>query len=292
METLRITNMPELSNFRRGKVRDIYEFENELLIVATDRISAFDVVMEEPVPGKGKFLSSLSYFWFEKTKHIIANHFITNNVDEYPDILKKYRDQLDGRSMLVRKCKPLPVEFIVRGYIAGSGWKEYQKSGTICQIPLPEGLIEFSKLPEPIFTPSTKAEVGHDENINFDKSVELLGEELAVRLRDKAIELYKFGAEYLEKKGIILADTKFEFGKTEDGEIILIDEALTPDSSRFWLKEFYEPGKPQVQFDKQILRDYLETLDWNKQPPPPKIPKEIIEKISEVYKDIYKRIVD
>lgn len=291
MDTLRITNMPEFTNFRRGKVRDIYKFENELLIISTDRISAFDVVMEEPVPGKGKLLSSLSAFWFDKTKNIIPNHFITNNIDEYPLELHKYRDQLEGRSMLVRKCKPLPVEFIVRGYLAGSAWKEYQKSQSICQIPLPEGLIEFSKLPEPIFTPSTKAELGHDENINFEKTAELIGEDLAIYLRDKSIELYKFGAHYLEQKGIILADTKFEFGKTDNGEIILIDEALTPDSSRLWLKGHYEPGKPQIQFDKQILRDYLETLEWDKQPPPPKIPKEIINQIAEVYRDIYTRIV-
>lgn len=291
MDTLRITNMPEFTNFRRGKVRDIYKFENELLIISTDRISAFDVVMEEPVPGKGKLLSSLSAFWFDKTKNIIPNHFITNNIDEYPLELHKYRDQLEGRSMLVRKCKPLPVEFIVRGYLAGSAWKEYQKSQSICQIPLPEGLIEFSKLHEPIFTPSTKAELGHDENINFEKTAELIGEDLAIYLRDKSIELYKFGAHYLEQKGIILADTKFEFGKTDNGEIILIDEALTPDSSRLWLKGHYEPGKPQIQFDKQILRDYLETLEWDKQPPPPKIPKEIINQIAEVYRDIYTRIV-
>jgi phosphoribosylaminoimidazole-succinocarboxamide synthase len=290
MEAVKLTNIPVLKDVRRGKVRDIYVLDEYLLIVATDRISAFDVVMDEPIPGKGKILSGISLFWFEKTKHLIDNHLISSNVDEYPEYLREYRDQLEGRSMLVRKCTPLAVEFIVRGYVAGSGWKEYKKSQTICQIPLPAGLLEFSKLPQPIFTPSTKAEVGHDENINFEQASEILGIERATMLRDKAIELYKFGADYMEERGIILADTKFEFGELPNGEIILIDEAMTPDSSRFWLKEEYEPGKPQIQFDKQTLRDYLESLDWNKQPPPPPLPGAVTAKVIEVYNEAYRRI--
>lgn len=291
MQAVKETNLPVLGAPRRGKVRDIYEMDEYLLIVATDRISAFDVVMNEPIPGKGKILSQISKYWFDKTQHIISNHIISTDVNEYPEVLKQYSDQLEDRSMLVRKCKPLPVEFIVRGYVAGSGWKEYKKSRTICQIPLPEGLVEFDRLPEPIFTPSTKAEVGHDENINFEVAAKLLGYDMALQLQNIAIRLYKFGAEHLEKNNIILADTKFEFGLTDDGEVILIDEAMTPDSSRFWLKEEYAPGKPQVQFDKQTLRDYLESLDWNKQPPPPALPDAIIQKIIDTYKEALRRIV-
>ena len=276
---------------RRGKVRDIYELEDHLLIVATDRISAFDVIMDEPIPEKGKVLSDISVFWFEKTKHIIGNHFVSNIVADYPEIFHKYEEQLRGRSMLVKKCKPLPVECIVRGYIAGSGWKEYKKSGTVCGIKLPENLQEFSRIGDPIFTPSTKAEVGHDENISYEKAGELVGEELIKKVKDVSLALYNFGAEYLEKNGIILPDTKFEFGIDENNELILIDEALTPDSSRFWDAAEYAPGKPQLNFDKQILRDYLESLDWNKQAPPPTLPREIIDKTYAKYQEALKLIV-
>lgn len=270
------TDFNDIKLVRRGKVRDVYDLGESLLFVATDRISAFDVIMSEPIPEKGKILTAISKIWFDITRHIIPNHFITSNVDEFPEVCKKYADELGGRSMIVSKCKPLAVECIVRGYVAGSGWKEYKKSSTICGIQIPEGLREFERLPEPIFTPSTKADEGHDENIGFDQAVEILGAEIAETVKNASLALYSFAAEYLEARGIILADTKFEFGISEDGSIILIDEALTPDSSRFWLKENYAPGKPQTNFDKQILRDYLESLDWNKQAPPPHLPDEII----------------
>ena len=285
------TDLPGVLEPRRGKVRDIYEMDKYILIVATDRISAFDVIMNEPIPEKGKILSQISISWFNRTKHIIRNHFISNIVADYPTEFQKYKEQLEGRSMLVKKCKPLPIECIVRGYVAGSGWKEYKVSKSICGIPLPEGLLEYSRLPEPIFTPSTKAEVGHDENISPEQAAKMIGKELADKIADVSIKLYKFGADFLEKNNIILADTKFEFGTDEEGELYLIDEALTPDSSRFWLKEEYAPGKPQINFDKQVLRDYLESLDWNKQPPPPKLPQEIIERTLEKYKEAFRRIV-
>ncbi len=291
METVHSTKFENLNLKHRGKVRDIYDLGEYLLFVASDRISAFDVIMNEPVNGKGAILSGISKFWFGKTQDIIANHFVTDDVNEYPDECKPYASALEGRSMLVKKCKPLAVEFIVRGYVAGSGWKEYKKSETICGIPLPGGLQEFEQLPEPLFTPSTKADVGHDENINFEQAAEILGQETAEKLRDVALDLYKFGRDYMNEHGIILADTKFEFGELENGDIILIDEALTPDSSRFWLKETYAPGKPQVQFDKQVLRDYLETLDWDKNPPSPALPDKVINDIITSYKEAYNRIV-
>ena len=291
METVHSTKFENLNLKHRGKVRDIYDLGEYLLFVASDRISAFDVIMNEPVNGKGAILSGISKFWFGKTQDIIANHFVTDDVNEYPDECKPYASALEGRSMLVKKCKPLAVEFIVRGYVAGSGWKEYKKSETICGIPLPGGLQEFEQLPEPLFTPSTKADVGHDENINFEQAAEILGQETAEKLRDVALDLYKFGRDYMNEHGIILADTKFEFGELENGDIILIDEALTPDSSRFWLKETYAPGKPQVQFDKQVLRDYLETLDWDKNPPAPALPDKVINDIIASYKEAYNRIV-
>lgn len=270
------TNFEDIELVRRGKVRDVYNLGNSLLFVASDRISAFDVIMNEPIPEKGKILTKISKIWFDKTKGIINNHFVSSDLKDFPEVCQKYSEQLEGRSMIVSKCKPLPVECIVRGYVAGSGWKEYCKSSTICGIPIPKGLQEFEKLPEPIFTPSTKADEGHDENIGFEQAIEILGEEIALKVKKASIELYTFAAEYLEKRGIILADTKFEFGITESDEIILIDEALTPDSSRFWLKENYAPGKAQTNFDKQILRDYLESLDWNKQAPAPSLPDDII----------------
>ncbi len=285
------TNFEDLKLFRSGKVRDVYEFDDSLLIVASDRISAFDVIMNDPIPGKGEILSKISVFWFDITKSVIPNHFITNNVEEYPEVCRKYASELKGRSMLVKKCKPLAIECIVRGYITGSGWKEYLKQGTVTGIPLPSGLVEFQQLPEPIFTPSTKAEEGHDENISFDKAADIVGKEIAEQVRDTSIALYKFGAEYLEKNNLILADTKFEFGLDENNNLILIDEALTPDSSRFWQKDVYQPGKSPVQFDKQILRNYLLSLDWNQKPPAPKLPDEVITKTGEKYQEALDMIV-
>lgn len=289
--TIYQTNFEDIPLKNRGKVRDIYNLGEYLLFVATDRISAFDVVMNEPIPNKGVILTHISKFWLEKTKYIIPNHFVTDNIEQYPEVCRKYREFLQGRSMLVKKCKPLPIEAIVRGYIAGSGWKEYQRSQSICGVPLPAGLVEFQKLPEPIFTPSTKEEVGHDINVDFEYTVNVIGRELAERVRQISLEVFKFATEYLEQQGLILADTKFEFGLDSDGNLILIDEVLTPDSSRFWLKEDYAPGKPQYNFDKQVLRDYLESLNWNKVPPPPSLPDEIISKIVEKYKEAYKRIL-
>lgn len=285
------SNMPNLDLLRRGKVREVYQLDNYYLIVTSDRISAFDVIMKQAVPGKGIILNNITKFWFQKTKDIIPNHFITSNLEEYPKECKEYADQLSGRSMIIKKCKPLPVEFVVRGYITGSGWKEYQNSGTVCGIKLQEGLQEYQQLSEPIFTPTTKAEEGHDENISFEEAAKILGQETAEYLRDISIKLYTFGRDYLSERNIILADTKFEFGIDEDGTIILIDEALTPDSSRFWLKEFYAPGKEQINFDKQVLRDWLETITWNKMPPPPEVPKEIIQKTLDKYKEAETRIL-
>lgn len=283
-------SLKSLNLIRKGKVRRVYDLGDTLLIVATDNISAFDVVMTEVVPNKGKLLSQISSYWFANSTHIIANHLISNNVADYPSELQQFVEVLEGRSMIVQKCDPLPIEFVVRGYLAGSGWKEYQASQTVCGIPLPSGLVEYSRLPEPIFTPATKNNEGHDENIDYTTYSKILGEPIAKEMMDKSIELYKFGADQMETKNIILADTKFEFGRDSKGEIILIDEALTPDSSRFWLKEFYAPGKEQVNFDKQILRDWLETTDWNKMPPPPTIPQEIIENTLDKYKEAAMRI--
>lgn len=282
-EALFETDFPELKLIKKGKVRDIYDMGDSLLMVATDRMSAFDVVMPNPIPGKGKILTQISLFWFDAMASVVDNHIISCNVDDFPEACRLYADDLRDRSMLVKKAEPLPVECIVRGYISGSGWKSYQKSGSICNIALPEGLVESDKLPEPIFTPSTKAEMGlHDENIGFDEAVEKLGEALALRVRDLSLEIYHKGAELAEKKGIIIADTKFEFGMFGD-ELILIDEVLTPDSSRFWPQELYRPGTSQQSFDKQYLRDYLETLDWDKTPPAPTLPEEVIENTRKKY---------
>lgn len=291
MKTLFESDFKNLKLLKKGKVREVYQIENNLLIVASDRISAFDVIMDDPIPGKGEVLTQITAFWFEKTKNIIPNHLITTNVNDYPEICKQYKEQLENRSMLVKKCKPLPIECIVRGYITGSGWKEYQKNGTVTGIPLPEGLIEFQQLPEPIFTPSTKAEEGHDENISFEKAKKLIGDELAEKVKDYSLKLYKFGAEYLNENNLILADTKFEFGIDENNRLILIDEALTPDSSRFWQKDKYQPGKSPIHFDKQILRNYLLSLDWNKKPPAPKLTEEIMNKTAEKYVEALKMIV-
>lgn len=290
MEAIFQTNFNDIKLFRRGKVRDVYEIDDKLIFVASDRISAFDVIMNEPIPTKGEILTKISKFWFEKTKHIINNHFISTDINDFPEICKKYEKELKGRAMLVKKSKPIMLECVVRGYVAGSGWKEYKKQGTICGIKLPSGLNEYGKLPEPIFTPSTKAEVGHDENIGFDAAVKIVGEEIANKLRKYSLELYNFAYNYLYQRGIILADTKFEFGLDENNEIILIDEALTPDSSRFWLLENYNAGKVEMNFDKQVLRDYLETTSWNKQAPAPTLPDEIINKTIDKYKFALKAI--
>jgi phosphoribosylaminoimidazole-succinocarboxamide synthase len=279
------TDFPKLNLLKRGKVRDMYDLGETLLMVATDRISAFDVIMPDPVPEKGKILTQISLFWFDVMKPVISNHIISSNVDDYPEICKPYAEMLRDRSMLVKKAKPLPVECVVRGYISGSGWKSYQESGIVCGIKLPDGLQESEKLPEPIFTPSTKEEVGiHDVNINFEEAVKIIGRSLAEKVKEISLSIYKKGAELADKKGIIIADTKFEFGIFENN-IILIDELLTPDSSRFWPKESYSPGQSQKSYDKQYLRDYLISINWDKLPPAPFLPKEVVKNTREKYLD-------
>jgi phosphoribosylaminoimidazole-succinocarboxamide synthase len=292
MRAILETNFPKLKLFRRGKVRDVYDLGNEILIVATDRISAFDYIMPQPVPGKGSILSTIAVYWFEQTKEILPNHFITNNPSDYPEICRDYYEDLVGRSMLVKKTNPLPIEFVVRGYVAGSAWKEYKSNGTCCGIKLPEGLLEFEKLPEPIFTPAIKAETGHDENISFEQMVEIIGSEKSELLKNKSIELYNFAHNLLEKKGLILADTKFEFGVNENDEVILIDEALTPDSSRFWLKSSYVPGINQINFDKQVLRDYLLSTNWDRNSNPPDLTDDIIQKTLDKYTEALNLILN
>ena len=284
------TNFDDLRLISRGKVRDIYEIEDKLLIIASDRMSAFDVVMDDPIPDKGKILTQISLFWFNQLETIVENHLISSEPREYPKPCHKYEDSLRGRSMLVKKARPLPVECIVRGYISGSGWKEYQSQGSICAIPLPSNLQESDKLPKTLFTPSTKAEQGlHDENISFERAIEILGKETAEKIRDLSLKIYEFGRNLAHKKGIIIADTKFEFGLYGD-RLILIDEVLTPDSSRFWPLNDYHPGGPQKSFDKQFLRDYLNGLDWPKQPPPPKLPDSIISKTRDKYLEALERL--
>lgn len=284
------SHFEDLTLVKRGKVRDIYEVEDKLLIVASDRMSAFDVVMDDPIPDKGKILTGISLFWFEHLKSVVENHIISADPSEYPDACQKYKKALEGRSMLVKKAEPLPVECIVRGYLAGSGWLEYQSTGSTSGIPLPKGLAESQKLPEPLFTPSTKAAEGlHDENIFFDKVTEILGDETAGKIRDLSLKIYEFGRDLAHPKGIIIADTKFEFGFFDD-RLILIDEVLTPDSSRFWPMDTYSPGGSQKSFDKQYLRDYLNGLDWPKTPPPPKLPREIIDKTREKYLEAHERL--
>jgi phosphoribosylaminoimidazole-succinocarboxamide synthase len=279
------TEMPDIGVPRRGKVRDIYDLSHYLLLVATDRISAFDVVLPNGVPGKGKVLTQISLFWFRKMEDIIKNHIIATDVDDYPAELGKYREMLEGRSMLVRKAKPMPVECIVRGYLSGSGWDEYRTKGTVCGIRLPAGLMESSRLEQPAFTPSTKAESGHDINISFEEAERIVGTTAAERLRDASLRIYAKARDIAEKKGIIIADTKFEFGMYEN-ELILIDEILTPDSSRFWSVKDYQPGRGQDSFDKQIVRNYLLTLDWDKTPPGPLLPDEIVAKTLARYREI------
>ena len=282
------TNFKELGPVKRGKVRDVYDLGKNLLIVSSDRISAFDVILPNGIPNKGFVLNQVSRFWFEKTADIIPNHLITTDVNKFPEACRPYSEILEGRSMLVRKAKPLPVECIVRGYLSGSGWKEYQKTGMISGIRLPEGLLESSRIEQPIFTPSTKAEIGeHDENITFEKMQEIIGPELALRVRDISINIYKRAVEVALTKGIIIADTKFEFGMDEEGRLILIDEALTPDSSRFWPLEGYTPGRGQESYDKQYVRDYLLSINWETLPKVPELPEEVIKKTSDIYMKAY-----
>jgi len=280
--------LPQLPLFKRGKVRDIYEIEDKLLFVATDRVSCFDVVLEDPIPYKGIVLTQLSIFWFELTRDIIPSHFITSSIKKISQ-LEPYSEILEGRSMVVRKTQPVPFECVVRGYLAGSGWRDYKKTGKVSGIALPAGLREAEKLKEPIFTPSTKEETGHDIPVTFEYMVDKIGEDLAVKIKEKSIELYQFGSQYAEQRGIIIADTKFEFGLL-NGELILIDELFTPDSSRFWPKDEYQPGKSQVSFDKQYLRDWLESTGWDKTPPPPRLPQDVIQKTSEKYLLVFKML--
>ncbi len=284
------TEFKGLELLHRGKVRDMYDLGDALLMVASDRISAFDVVMDDPIPSKGEILTNMSLFWFDLLKDIVPNHLITANVDEYPQSCKPYAETLRGRSMLVKKAKPLPVECIVRGYISGSFWKAYQQSTDVCGFSLPAGLQESEKLPEIIFTPSTKADLGmHDENISLARMREIVGDDETDRIVDICLKLYGRAAEYARARGIIIADTKFELGWFA-GDLILIDEVLTPDSSRFWPEDLYETGRGQASFDKQFLRDYLQTLDWPKSPPPPKLPADIIEKTRSRYKEALERL--
>ncbi|MCK9594798.1 MAG: phosphoribosylaminoimidazolesuccinocarboxamide synthase [Candidatus Omnitrophica bacterium] len=283
------TDLKDLTLFRRGKVRDVYDLGDKLLIISTDRISCFDVVLACGIPYKGKVLTKLSCFWFDLLKEIIPNHFISADIKDYPQQLQKYAECLEGRSMLVKKTSPLPVECVVRGYLSGSGLKEYLKSGSVCGIKLPGGLIESAELPEVIFTPSTKEEKGHDQNVSQDYVEKKIGNEKTGILKEKSIAIYKKARDYARARGVIIADTKFEFGIFED-KVILIDEVLTPDSSRFWPKDEYSPGKPQPSFDKQFVRDYLESLDWDKTPPAPGLPEEIVEKTSKKYLQAYKNL--
>ena len=287
------TNCPDLDLLHRGKVRDMYGIpghDDKLLMVATDRISAYDVVMADAIPGKGAVLTKLSLFWFDLLGDIVENHLISANVQEYPEICRKYEDQLLDRSMLVKKTRPLTVECIVRGYISGSFWSSYQKSNVVCGFALPEGMLESEKFPQPLFTPSTKAEIGaHDENISLQQMEDIVGSERAGEIAEISYALYKKAADYAREKGIIIADTKFELGEL-DGRLILIDEVLTPDSSRFWPEDKYRVGRSQPSFDKQYLRDYLSGLDWGKTPPPPPLPAEIVEKTKERYEEAVRKI--
>lgn len=277
------TDFQDLKLLKRGKVRDMYDLGDSLLMVATDRISAYDVVMPDPIQDKGKVLTQISLFWFEEMKSLVENHVITSNVDEYPESCAPYLDILKDRSMIVKKAEPLSIECVVRGYISGSGWKSYQEDGTVCGIRLPEGLKESEILPEPIFTPSTKEEMGlHDINIDFDQAAERIGADRAARVRELSLEIYKKGVQKAAERGIIIADTKFEFGLF-DNDLILIDEVLTPDSSRFWPKETYRPGGAQKSYDKQYLRDYLTSLNWNKQPPAPSLPDDVVKNTRSKY---------
>jgi phosphoribosylaminoimidazole-succinocarboxamide synthase len=279
-----------LSLVRRGKVRDVYAAGDALVLVATDRISAFDYVLGSGIPDKGRVLNQLSAFWFERTRHIVPNHLITIDAAAFPAPARDYADVLEGRSMLGRRTTPLPVECVARGYLSGSGWKDYKATGELCGIALPKGLRESDRLPEPIFTPATKADSGHDENICEADAAKVVGAELLARLKRLTLALYAHGVAHAESKGIILADTKFEFGLTDSGELLLIDEMMTPDSSRYWPQDQYAPGGPQPSFDKQYVRDYLESIKWNKQPPVPSLPPDVVERTRAKYLDAYRRL--
>jgi phosphoribosylaminoimidazole-succinocarboxamide synthase len=288
-ETVLEVNLPGISKVKSGKVREIFDLGETLLFVASDRISAFDVVMPNGIPRKGEVLTQLSYFWFSQTESFQPNHLVSRAADPLPVKLKPFAKQLERRSMIVKKASPLAIECVVRGYLAGSGWKEYKQTQSVCGIKLPAGLEDSSELPQPLFTPATKAETGHDENISFEQAVKIVGADIAERARDASLKIYHFARDYARKRGIIIADTKFEFGLF-DGQLILIDEVLTPDSSRFWPADQYQPGKSQPSFDKQFVRDYLETLDWNKTPPGPVIPPEIVARTTAKYLEAYERL--
>ena len=284
------TALDGLPLVRRGKVRDLYACDEALVLVATDRISAFDYVLGSGIPDKGRVLTQLSSFWFERTRHIVDNHVLETNAHRFPAPAARHAAVLDGRAMLVRKTTPLPIECVARGYISGSGWKDYQSSGQVCGIQLPAGLRDSDRLPKPIFTPATKAESGHDLNITSSEAARLVGADLVTRLEELTLALYNFGAEHAEGHGIILADTKFEFGMTDGGELILIDEVMTPDSSRYWPKDTYRPGGAQPSFDKQFVRDYLESIRWNKQPPVPALPADVVERTRAKYLEAFRRL--
>ena len=289
MSELLQVDLPGFKKLKSGKVREIFDLGDHLLLVATDRISAFDCVMPNGIPRKGEILTQISHFWFDQMAAVVPNHRVTKTHDPLPPVFAAYQDQLMGRSMIVQKAKPLAIECVVRGYLAGSGWKEYQTSRHVCGIRLPDGLQESSELPEPIFTPATKAETGHDENIPFERAVEMLGSDLAGQVRELSLRIYRTARAYAHDRGIIIADTKFEFGLFE-GHLILIDELLTPDSSRFWPADHYQPGRSQPSFDKQFVRDYLETLEWNKTPPAPALPMDIVSKTQAKYLEAYQRL--
>ncbi len=286
-----MVEIPGLRKLNSGKVREIFDLGDHLLLVATDRLSAFDVVLPDPIPYKGIVLTQLSKFWFDQVaaEGLVAHHLVSVNVDDLPPSVQPYRHLLAGRSTLARRCRPLPIECVVRGYLAGSGWKEYRTIGSVCGIRLPAGLRESEELPEPLFTPATKAVTGHDENITFERAVELVGAEVAHQVRDYSLRLYAMARDYARSRGIIICDTKFEFGM-DDSQLVLIDEVLTPDSSRFWPADRYAPGRPQESFDKQFVRDYLETLDWDKTPPGPQLPPQIIEATSQRYLEAFRRL--
>jgi len=287
--TLLQTSLSDLSLVRRGKVRDVYAIDDErLLIVATDRISAFDCVLPTPIERKGEVLTALSQFWFDKLGHVVANHLLTSDIEQMPDAVKRHASTLAGRSMLVRRADVYPVECVVRGYLVGSGWKDYLRTGEVCGHKLPEGLMESAELPEPLFTPSTKAEEGHDENISEAQVRDIVGAETTALLRDTSLRLYSEARNYARERGIIIADTKFEFGVDKNGTLTLVDEVLTPDSSRFWPADEYQPGRSQPSFDKQFVRDYLETLDWDKKPPAPAIPPDVAKATTARYVDAYR----
>ena len=288
-DTVLKLDLPGIPKIKSGKVREMFDLGDRLLLVATDRISAFDVVMPNGIPRKGEVLTQISFFWFNQFASLVPNHLQAGAKDPLPAKLQPYARQLDRRCMIVRKAQPLAIECIVRGYLSGSGWKEYRKSQTVCGLPLPPGLTESAELPEPIFTPSTKAEAGHDENISFEEAAKIVGAGVAAQARDLSLQIYRAGRDYARKRGIIIADTKFEFGLS-DGKLLLIDEVLTPDSSRFWPADQYQPGRGQPSFDKQFVRDYLETLDWNKTPPGPVLPPDVVTRTSAKYVEAYERL--